>query len=96
MLTLPTTPEFETRLQSEAAKRGLEAPEYALRLIEGLLAPEKTPDAAERERLAAIDELMGLGIGAGFTTADLHRERQEEREREEENEERLFEWRRVA
>lgn len=81
MLNLPTTPELEARLRGEAAKRGLEANEYALRLIEGLLAPETTIEPAERERLAAIDELMGLGVGAGFSTADLERQRREEAER---------------
>ncbi len=58
MLTLPSTPELETLLEAEAAKRGLPAPEYALRLIEGLLKPNFAGNAAEQARLTAIDELL--------------------------------------
>ena len=78
MLTLPSTPELESRLKEEAAKRGLQAPEYALRLIEGLLSPNSSGDAAEQARLAAIDELLGAAADASFSSEELRRERNAE------------------
>lgn len=90
MLTLES-PLLERRLAAEATQRGLTPSDYAVRLLEGLLAPEHTTEAAERARLAAIDELMGFGIGAGFSTADLQRDREEESNQEEESYQRLFE-----
>jgi hypothetical protein len=83
MLTLPSTTELESRLEEEAAKRGLPAPEYALRLIEALLKPEQAGDAAEKARLAAIDDLMGAAADSSFSSAELRRERNQERELEE-------------
>ncbi len=91
MIQLPSTPEFERRLEAEATKRGLPAPEYALRLIEAMIQPEVVTDYTEHERLSAIDELMGIGIGVGFSSDDLHQQRQEEHDREEANYQRLFE-----
>lgn len=90
MLTLPSTPELESRLEKEAAKRGLPAPEYALRLIEGLLQTEQAGDVTEQVRLAAIDELMGAGADATFSSAELRRERNAERELEAERHLRHF------
>src|SRR5438105_3491083 len=85
MLSLPLTPELEARLQEEAAKRGLPAPEYALRLIAGLLLPHhpNTADAAEQARLAAIDDLMGAAADSSFSSAQVRAERDHERELEE-------------
>lgn len=85
MLTLPLTPELEARLQEEAAKRGLPAPEYALRLIAGLLQPYHANggDTAEQARLAAIDDLLGAGADSSFSSARLRAERDRERELEE-------------
>ncbi len=84
MLLLPSTPELERRLEAEAAKRGLQAPEYALRLIQGLMSPGTAGDATEQARLDAVDELMGAAADSSFSTAQLRRERDEEREGEEE------------
>ena len=78
MLTLLLTPELESRLEEEAAKRGLQASEYVLRLIEGLLKPETAGDAAEQVRLAAIDDLMGAAADSSFSSAELRRERNKE------------------
>ncbi len=83
MLTIPSTPELERRLQEEAAKRGMQAPEYALRLIEGLLLPTPAVDEQEAARLAAIDAALGVAVDVPFSSEDLHRERQRETEREE-------------
>ena len=96
MLTLPSTPELESRLEEEAAKRGLAAPEYALRLIEGLLKPVHAGDATERARLAAIDDLMGAAAGSSFSSAELRQERNQERELEEERHLRRFGRERAA
>lgn len=90
MLTLPLTPELESKLEAEAAKRGLQAPEYALRLIEGFLKPETVSDPAEQARLDAIDALMGAAANSSFSTAELRRERDKEREVEEERHSRRF------
>ena len=79
MLTIPSTPELESRLDAEAAKRGIHAPEYALRLIEGLIEPKTVTDATEQARLDAIDELMGAAADSSFSTAELRRERDRER-----------------
>lgn len=90
MLTLSSTPELESRLEAEAAKRGLQAPEYALRLIQGLMNPGASSDATEQARLDAVDELMGAAADSSFSTAQLRRERDEEREVEEERHLRRF------
>lgn len=90
MLTLPSTPELESRLQKEAAKHGLPAGEYAVRLIEGLLKPEHAGDVTEQVRLAAIDELMGAGADSPFSSAEFRREHNAEQEGEEERHLRRF------
>lgn len=90
MLTLPSTPELESKLEAEAAKRGLQAPEYALRLIEGLLKTDNLSDPAEQARLDAIDALMGAAANSSLSTAELRRERDKEREVEEERHSRRF------
>jgi hypothetical protein len=91
MLTLPTTPELESLLETEAAKRGLHAPEYALLLIESCLPASSAPvDEAEAARLAAIDELMGMGVGCGFSSADVRKSRNEDLAMEEERYQRRF------
>lgn len=77
-------PELERRLELEAAKRGLQAEEYALRLIEGILEPDNTADVAEQARLAAVDDLMDIAADSTFSSEELRRERNEEREVEEE------------
>lgn len=51
MLTLPSAPELESRLQEEAAKRGLQVLEYALRLPSHLF-----PHLSHREPLAKLAE----------------------------------------
>ena len=79
----PHYPELESRLEKEAARRGLPAAEYALRLLEGLLQPNGAPDPTEQVRLAAIDELMGAGADAAFSSAQLRQERNAEQELEE-------------
>lgn len=84
MLTLSSTPELEGRLQAEAAKRGLEAEEFVLRLLEEFATPHPGGDAAEAARLMAIDELMGAAAISSFGTEELHQERQRERDGEEE------------
>lgn len=91
MLTLPSTPELESRLEAEAAKRGLHAPEYALRLIEGLMKPDQVSDATEQARLDAIDELMGAAVDSSFSSTELRHERDQERELENERHRRRFE-----
>lgn len=90
MLTLPSTPEIERRLQEEAAKRGLQAPEYALLLIEGFLKPDNASDVQEQVRLAAIDELLGVAADSSFSTVELLRERKKDRDTEEERYRRRF------
>jgi len=74
MLTLPSTPELEIRLEQEAAKRGLKASEYALRLLEGMLGQNDASDTAEKSRLDAIDELMGAANDSTFSSAHLRGE----------------------
>lgn len=71
-------------MEAEAAKRGLRASEYALRLIEAMMKPNTASDATEQARLDAIDELMGAGADSSFESADLRRERDEERAMEDE------------
>ncbi len=90
MLTIPTTPEQEQSLEIEAQKHGLSAEQFALRLLEDFLPSGETSDPAEAARLVAIDELMGIGVGKGFSTEDLHRERREEVEREEAQYQQMF------
>lgn len=85
MLVLASSTELEAKLEEEAAKRGLEAPEYALRLIESLLLPVPAGmGKIEAERLMAIDELMGCGAGTGFSSATIRKERDVELKLEEE------------
>lgn len=84
MLTLVTRPELENRLQTEAQKRGLKAEDYAVELLESLLAPAKM-ERSEAERLAAIDELAGFGKEfASLRLSDqIRRDRNEDSERDE-------------
>lgn len=77
MLTLPTPPELESRLKQEAVRRGLEAPEYAVRL----LAESLSKEADELDVL--LDAAMGAFAHVSFSSEDLHHERRTEREREE-------------
>ncbi len=77
MLTLAISPDLERRLEEEAAKRGLQAPEYALRLLATSLATQ------DDDLDILLDEAMGAFAHVSFSTEDLHRERREDLEREE-------------
>ena len=96
MLTLPSTPELESRLEEEAAKRGMPAAEYALRLLEALMKSDNAGNAADKARLSAIDELMGAAADSTFSSASLRAERNREREMEEERHLRRFGRERAA
>lgn len=77
MLTLPTTPEMESRLEREAAKRGLQPSEYALRLLAESLS------RGDDDMDALLDAAMGAFAHVNFSSEDLRRERNEEVERDE-------------
>lgn len=79
MLTLSTTPEIESRLEHEAAKRGLKPSEYALRLLAESLSRD------DDDLDALLDAAMGSFAHVAFSSEDLRRERNEEVEREESN-----------
>ncbi len=69
MLTLPTTPEIEARLQNAARKSGLSVEEFALqKLLDGLPVPK--PRRTETEVEAALHELQRLGQQPGRLTPD--------------------------
>ncbi len=62
MLTLPTNPELENRLREEAGKRGLEASDFVLQLIESFSdASPDTTDRAEKNPRTPLAELIGAG-----------------------------------
>lgn len=82
MLTLVTRPELENRLQVEAQKRGLKAEDYAIELLESLLAPTQI-EKDEAERLAAIEKLRGMGRGSAFGSEAIRRDRNEDLARDE-------------
>lgn len=65
MLTLPTNPELENRLREEAGKRGLEASDFVLQLIESF--SNVSPDTTDRTAKQQPKPLADL-IGAGSTS----------------------------
>jgi hypothetical protein len=64
MLTLPTNPELENRLREEANKRGLEASDFVLQLIESFsnVSPDTT-DRTEKRQVKPLAELIGADSG---------------------------------
>ena len=90
MLTISPPPELEAQLRAEAQKRGATAEELTLQALRDFLQSDGMPDPAESARLAAIDELMGLGADVDFSVEDLHRERREDLARDEAKYQRQF------
>ena len=90
MLTISPPPELEEQLRLEARKRGVAAEELTLEALRVFLHSNGVPDDAEVARLAAIDELMGMGANVNFSTEDLHRERREDAARDEAQYQRQF------
>ncbi len=89
MLTLSTTPEIEEIVQSEAAKRGLKAEEYALQVfLDGLTQNQSKTSGDDFE--AAIDEAMALFDEIPFGTKELRALKEEEMALEEAKHQRLF------
>ena len=84
MLTLSATSELEQRLEEEAAKHGLQASEYALRLLEGFLRPNAASAEIELIRADAIDRLSGITSDSAFSSAVFRSERDHDLAREEE------------
>ncbi|MDQ3814877.1 MAG: hypothetical protein M3347_13115 [Armatimonadota bacterium] len=82
-LTIEITPPLESRLQEEATRRGLPAPEYARRLLEDLLLSAPIADEQEAERLAAIDAAMGALAHTHTSADEFCRRKQEEIDLEE-------------
>jgi hypothetical protein len=93
-LVIEVTPELESRLQEEAAKRGLPVPECARILLEGALTPEErsevTPPMTAEERAARVRAARGSLAHMPFSSEDFMREKQEEIDREEEGWERRW------
>jgi hypothetical protein len=75
-LTIHLPQEQETRLLQQARRRGRDATEYVLRLIEQDLAP---PAASKQRKISA----RGKYAGSTRTVDDFLREKHEETEREE-------------
>ena len=90
MLTISPPPELEEQLRMEARRRGVAAEELTLEALRVFLQSNGVPDEAESARLAAIDELMGMGADINFSTEDLHRERREDAARDEAQYQRQF------
>lgn len=90
MLTISPPPELEEQLRLEAQKRGVAAEELTVEALRVFLQLNGVPDEAENARLAAIDELMGMGADVNFSTEDLHRERREDLARDEAKYQRQF------
>ena len=95
MLTISPPPELEEQLRLEAHKRGVPAEELTVEALRVFLRSNGVPDndggdEAEAARLAAIDELMGMGADVNFSTEDLHRERREDAARDEAQYQRQF------
>ncbi len=90
MLTISPPPELEEQLRTEAQKRGVAAEELTVEALRAFLHLNGAPDDAEAKRLAAIDELMGMGADVNFSTEDLHRERREDAARDEAQHQRQF------
>ena len=93
-LTITLTPELKSRLDEVAAERHVPLPDCALELLVAALhasrhgaGPAEAAAGAtlppEPERLAAIDEAVGLLTGASFTVDDFLREKHEETLRQE-------------
>ncbi len=90
MLTISPTPEAERWIHSQAQRLGIAAEELAGRMFNEMVAAKAANDEAEAARLAAIDELMGMGADVNFSTEDLHRERREDAARDEAQYQRQF------
>lgn len=90
MLTISPPPELEAQLRTEAQKRGVAAEELTVQALRAFLQLNGVTDEAEAARLAAIDELMGIGAEINFSTEDLHRERREDAARDEAQYQRQF------
>ena len=90
MLTISPPPELEEQLRREAHKRGVPAEELTVEALRVFLQSNGVPNDAEAKRLAAIDELMGMGANVNFSTEDLHRERREDAARDEAQYQRQF------
>ena len=90
MLTISPPPELEEQLRLEAQKRGVAAEELTLEALRIFLQSNGVQGEAENARLAAIDELMGMGANINFSTEDLHRDRREDVARDEAQYQRQF------
>ena len=90
MLTISPPPELEEQLRLEAQKRGVPAEELTLEALRTFLQSNSVADDAEAKRLAAIDELMGMGAHLNFSTEDLHRDRRADAARDEAQYQRQF------
>ena len=89
MLTIPTTPEIEARLQSAARERGLSVEAFALeKLLTDL--PDKDAALSDAEFDAALDELQNSFPARPFDAAATRAHKETEMALEEAKHARLF------
>lgn len=66
-VTIEMTPEIETRLQADAAQRGMDTAQYTLNLLQRLYSKAQTPAVTEAERAADWQRLLSF---AGSVNSD--------------------------
>ena len=88
MLTIPTTPEIEQRLQKEASKNGLSVEEFALQKLLADL-PEIKPSLTPEELDAMLSKLRDSAPSARLSPEDMRALEEEDKALDEARDRRL-------